>query len=161
MKVKHTEGPWIERDGYKIQAEDGSLIAEMKGRPEDLGHWGPKVYDANSRLICSAPDLYETMVEAVKVGARWAADEGAASEVALQEIVEMLIATLEFAQHKTVAVRTVLPLKAACPRCEQNTMHPKEEMNALSRRDNETYICSSCGMAEAMEDFFISRTNNA
>jgi hypothetical protein len=158
-KAKHTRGPWLERDGYEIVAQDGSTIAHLKATEEDRGRGLDR--EANSRLICSAPDMYETMVEAVKVGARWAADEGAASEVALQEIVGMLIATLEFAQHKTVAVRTVLPLKAACPRCEQNTMHPKEEMNALSRRDNETYICSSCGMAEAMEDFFISRTNNA
>ena len=26
-------------------------------------------------------------------------------------------------------------------------------MNALSRRDNETYICSPCGSAEAMNDW--------
>jgi len=94
-KARYTDGPWVERDGYHIEAEDGSLIAEMGSDP----------YDANSMLICSAPAMYETMVEAVKVGARWAADENAASEVALQEIVEMLVATLEFAQPKTV-VRT-------------------------------------------------------
>jgi transcription elongation factor Elf1 len=39
--------------------------------------------------------------------------------------------------------------KERCPRCGI-------EMNgfpALSRRDNETNICSSCGTREAMEDF--------
>jgi predicted RNA-binding Zn-ribbon protein involved in translation (DUF1610 family) len=51
--------------------------------------------------------------------------------------------------------------KTTCPRCEKNTMRPEQAMNALSRRDNETYICSACGVAEAMEDFFIGRTNNA
>ena len=39
-----------------------------------------------------------------------------------------------------------------CPRCGVATMHPEKAMNALSRRDNETYICSPCGTAEGMED---------
>ena len=28
---------------------------------------------------------------------------------------------------------------------------------ALSRRDNDTYICTDCGTKEAMEDYFFSR----
>jgi len=40
-----------------------------------------------------------------------------------------------------------------CPRCGQRKFHPIKTMNALSRRDNETYICSDCGVEEAMEDF--------
>ena len=39
-----------------------------------------------------------------------------------------------------------------CPRCKKNTMRDEEAMNALSRRDNETYICSPCGTAEALID---------
>lgn len=39
-----------------------------------------------------------------------------------------------------------------CPRCEQNTLDPIEVKNALSRRDNKTYICSDCGIDEAVED---------
>ena len=41
-----------------------------------------------------------------------------------------------------------------CPRCGQPTMRPIEAMNALSRRDNKTHICSPCGAAEATLDFF-------
>lgn len=40
-----------------------------------------------------------------------------------------------------------------CPRCGLNTLRPEKVMNALSRRDNKTYICSDCGTAEAMEDY--------
>jgi DNA-directed RNA polymerase subunit RPC12/RpoP len=49
-----------------------------------------------------------------------------------------------------------------CPRCKENTYTPYEGAEyvngvsspfpALSRRDNKTYICSSCGEAEAFED---------
>lgn len=36
-----------------------------------------------------------------------------------------------------------------CPRCHERIYgYP-----ALSRRDNKTYICSECGVKEAMEDF--------
>jgi len=40
-----------------------------------------------------------------------------------------------------------------CPRCGggvPNDQHPGEYPGALSRYDNETYVCSSCGSAEAM-----------
>lgn len=39
-----------------------------------------------------------------------------------------------------------------CPRCRQATMRLNEVENALSRRDNETYICSACGNQEAFFD---------
>jgi hypothetical protein len=42
-----------------------------------------------------------------------------------------------------------------CPRCKKNQLHPQMAMNALSRRDNETFICSPCGSVEAMEDFIL------
>ena len=42
---------------------------------------------------------------------------------------------------------------AFCPRCRNPfTMHVEQTMNALSRRDGKTYICPSCGTAEAMAD---------
>jgi hypothetical protein len=41
-----------------------------------------------------------------------------------------------------------------CPRCESNYLDPEEALNALSRRDNKTYICSDCGTEEALEDYF-------
>lgn len=39
-----------------------------------------------------------------------------------------------------------------CPRCHKDTMAEIEVHNALSRRDNKTYICSACGTEEAMLD---------
>lgn len=40
-----------------------------------------------------------------------------------------------------------------CPRCGQDSMHPRPAMNAVSRVDNETYVCRGCDTAEAMEDY--------
>lgn len=40
--------------------------------------------------------------------------------------------------------------KNICPRCKQTIT----EYPALSRKDNVTYICSDCGVAEALEIFF-------
>lgn len=37
-----------------------------------------------------------------------------------------------------------------CPRCFENELVIPIERNALSRLDNETYICSECGMDEAL-----------
>ena len=34
-------------------------------------------------------------------------------------------------------------------------MKKAEELDALSRRDNKTMICSDCGMREALEDLEI------
>lgn len=39
-----------------------------------------------------------------------------------------------------------------CPRCGEDTMDENQVMNALSRRDNHTYICSPCGTQEAFVD---------
>jgi predicted RNA-binding Zn-ribbon protein involved in translation (DUF1610 family) len=39
-----------------------------------------------------------------------------------------------------------------CPRCGEKTMRSPDVLNALSRRDNMTYICSGCGMSEAFFD---------
>lgn len=46
------------------------------------------------------------------------------------------------------------PTYTSCPRCGENTLRTdRPVMNALSRRDNKTYVCSSCGTSEALEDF--------
>lgn len=40
-----------------------------------------------------------------------------------------------------------------CPRCDRPGLSiERSALNALSRHDNETYICSSCGTDEAMRD---------
>ena len=44
-----------------------------------------------------------------------------------------------------------------CPRCEgwiPNNEQPGAYPGALSRRDNGTEICSACGTAEAVEDYY-------
>ena len=46
--------------------------------------------------------------------------------------------------------------KPICPRCSgyiPNNDTPGAYIGALSRLDNKTEICSSCGTEEAMEDF--------
>lgn len=42
-----------------------------------------------------------------------------------------------------------------CPTCKTYSLWPKprQVMNALSRRDNDTYICNPCGREEALTDF--------
>lgn len=48
-----------------------------------------------------------------------------------------------------------------CPRCGKLKMRDEQVWNSLSRRDNKTYICSSCGTEEAMIDSgYILVTNN-
>jgi DNA-directed RNA polymerase subunit RPC12/RpoP len=39
-----------------------------------------------------------------------------------------------------------------CPRCIHNILREPEASNALSRRDNKTYICATCGNEEAIVD---------
>jgi hypothetical protein len=40
-----------------------------------------------------------------------------------------------------------------CPRCLVTQLNKVQAMNALSRRDNKTYICSQCGGEEAVFDW--------
>ena len=46
-----------------------------------------------------------------------------------------------------------------CPVCFGD-MDSEQVRNALSRRDNETYICSDCGTREALADFMEQTKNN-
>lgn len=47
-------------------------------------------------------------------------------------------------------------LPKICPRCKKNELDPVLAMNALSRLDNETYICSGCGSEEAFDAYLAS-----
>lgn len=50
-----------------------------------------------------------------------------------------------------------------CPTCDgyiPNNAQPGAYMGALSRRDNETEICSACGTDEALEDYFFYGAGN-
>lgn len=40
-------------------------------------------------------------------------------------------------------------MRPICSRCGRK-MSNKSALNALSRKDNQTYVCSSCGVDEAM-----------
>lgn len=39
-----------------------------------------------------------------------------------------------------------------CPRCGEETLDEDDVYNSLSRRDNKTYICATCGVEESMID---------
>ena len=39
-----------------------------------------------------------------------------------------------------------------CGRCKVNNLKSEPIHNAISRRDNQTYICSDCGILESLED---------
>jgi superfamily II helicase len=43
-------------------------------------------------------------------------------------------------------------MKKLCPACNVNELHEDEVMNALSRKDNDTYICNDCATKEAFEE---------
>jgi hypothetical protein len=40
-----------------------------------------------------------------------------------------------------------------CPRCHRSLLKADLAQNALSRLDNDTYVCSPCGTDEAILDF--------
>jgi hypothetical protein len=58
--TNHTPGPWREMSA-EIEGADGSKIGQLYARPEDNETWGPGVADANSRLVCAAPDLLDAL----------------------------------------------------------------------------------------------------
>jgi ribosomal protein L37AE/L43A len=53
--------------------------------------------------------------------------------------------------------------KTLCKRCKKNYWSTKIQGDypALSRRDNKVWICSECGQAEAMFDFWYSSTSES
>lgn len=46
-----------------------------------------------------------------------------------------------------------------CPRCGEY-LELIESRNALSRLDNQTYICGNCGIEEALEQFHTGKITN-
>ena len=71
----HTPGPWTE-NACEIQAEDSSPICEMLARPDDPGVRYPNSpeADANSRLICAAPDLLDALITTLELAVGHACD---------------------------------------------------------------------------------------
>lgn len=47
--------------------------------------------------------------------------------------------------------------KEICPRCGDVGIEQRLALNALSRKDNKTYVCSSCGSDEAMINWRFGR----
>lgn len=56
---------------------------------------------------------------------------------------------LEYEQFK----KDLMNIFGVCPSCMVVKLNKVECRNALSRKDNETYICGSCGTREALEEF--------
>ena len=95
----HTPGPWVERD-CEIQAADGSAICEMLARPEDEPKWGRAHADANSRLICAAPETKRQRDEllATLKGILTFVEDGSVIEAKSCGFVDELVATVN--KHK-------------------------------------------------------------
>ena len=71
--TNHTPGPWTE-NACEIQAEDGSPICEMLLRIEDVDRFSSPASDANSRLICAAPDLLDALITTLELAVGHACD---------------------------------------------------------------------------------------
>ena len=41
-----------------------------------------------------------------------------------------------------------------CSKCKRLTLEDIETHNSVSRRDNSTYVCNNCGLAEALADHY-------
>lgn len=41
-----------------------------------------------------------------------------------------------------------------CPRCGTNVLHSMLSLNCVSKLDNRTYICNTCGKIESSSDSF-------
>lgn len=54
--------------------------------------------------------------------------------------------------HKVDSKETMLE----CPRCKKTKLHANDAYNALSRKDNKTYVCSDCGVDEALVEALIN-----
>ena len=83
--TKHTPGPWTE-NACEVQAPDGTSICEMFSRPNDSGinyPYSPEA-DANSRLICAAPDLLAALERIASEG--WTRDGCFSVQIAREAI---------------------------------------------------------------------------
>lgn len=56
--------------------------------------------------------------------------------------------------------KTNAPICPSCGGFIPNNQHPGAYPGALSRKDNKTEICSSCGIDEALADFFKSTADD-
>ena len=103
--MEHTKGPWKEWDA-EIEGSDGSKIGQLYARPEDEGTWGSGVAEANSRLVCAAPDLLDVVNSLLKTvetcrGCEW--------DVQSQEYVQ-LFTDLEAEAKAAVAKAVYVPV---------------------------------------------------
>ena len=87
----------------------------------------------------------------------WTPEEIQAASAAMKNAGEMSYEEVCAELEAIEKIRRFAPLQEKynwpCPRCGGWAMDPKLIRNALSRREK-IYICSDCGTAEALEDFF-------
>lgn len=70
-----------------------------------------------------------------------------------QEMADLINRARTLANNGAARAQFEAECTEECPRCHKLTLHSTQVMNALCRRDNETYICSPCGTEQAFEDF--------
>jgi predicted RNA-binding Zn-ribbon protein involved in translation (DUF1610 family) len=78
---------------------------------------------------------------------------GGVTQEAVRSDTGGIIHTRQSPAHAWVSVwswRTVATFRPECPRCGADRMRSDRVRNALSRKDNKTYVCDSCGTDEAM-----------
>ena len=76
--------------------------------------------------------------------------DGKFSNKSLRQVV--ITNNREFTETMTITLD-----QHTCPRCFggiPNDLQRGQYIGALSRTDNKTYICSDCGTAEGLEDYF-------
>ena len=84
MGIKHTPAPWrvsnespriIKKDYRAIGSDAGFLIASTMGHDNSGFYASEQEADANARLIAAAPELYESLADALADYDNWVSDE--------------------------------------------------------------------------------------
>lgn len=77
-------------------------------------------------------------------------EEGRSSGVTVEEAAQALLEAGQVISTPLCLLRKVTDRKK-CPKCGCSIM---DDVPAVSRVDNQTHLCSICGMQEALEDYF-------
>lgn len=133
-----------ELESYADSLKRGYVFTECWSNPfpdRELGsHHASRLYPISEADFLCARDH------------NWLLDQATADRLRLAQRIQIV----ETMQKEKAKMEKKIP--AQCPRCGKNTMPVAElDPGALSRLDNETYICSQCGVEEALEQFFFGR----
>jgi hypothetical protein len=70
MKIKHTQGPWVEHDDLTVRDSKRVEIAKINAFVDIVNYKEPSVMAqeilANSRLIAAAPDLLKALEDLIQ-----------------------------------------------------------------------------------------------